>query len=640
VAVSWRNLVVGIATLFTLGSGATLASDNEVVEAYRALQGHLDAERIQPAKSLLDRLRDTPLGAHATMAVLRADIDNVEPERVAQFLARHRDITGRDGFRVAWMRELADRAAWQGLATTYHNERDAHVRCAVVEARRVVGQTRAAIELALELWHVGHRQPQSCNKAFDLLEQTGELTSDRLRARMRLAMAAGHPGIVRAYLDRLPPDEQAIARNWLTVYDDPSRATDLVPAEMGSDAERRTVLVSALRKLARTDARRARNAWDEIQAVHSLPDGSGAIERTIALQAVYDGTDDGTRWLNELPDAYANSIVHAWRVRDALRGPDWPAVRSAIRGMTAEQANKSRWRYWRARALRAMGASSKAKRAFEELTKEFDYHGFLAADAVEAAYPSGDDLPAAEAGRQLEVATRGRLHRALLLHRAGHEAMATSVWRRAVNGFGESADRLAAARIAADHDWPWAAMFASGRGGHYGASRLRFPRGYPELVARASATNDISQRWIQALIRQESAFRNTACSSAGACGLTQLMPATGRWMLQQLGEDTSDLTASLLRPERNIPAGVGYLAYLRKRFDHPVVAIAAYNAGPGNVKRWLTEPVAEPGSPRWVESLTFGETREYTAQVVFNHAVYDLLASGRTKRLAAVMETQ
>jgi soluble lytic murein transglycosylase len=632
-----RRCIASLVLLLGLVSVTTPAVANEAIADYRALRASLDTGDIGTAEARLDDLRGTLLEGHATMAVLRSRLESVDAARVERFLERHNDLTGSDGFKVAWLRELADREAWQRLDATYTGQRDVHVRCAVVEAREALGRTEQAVGLALQLWHVGYRQPGRCNKAFDLLEREGELTSKRLRERMRLAVAAGNTDLARAYLDRLPTDQRGTVEHWLRIYQDPAHAADVNAAELGRKRERASIISSAVRALAYRDPIAAHNVWQRIQNQHSVAEVAPAIERAIALHAVYDGLPEGSEWLLAIPDTYANATVHAWRVRDALRRADWPTVLEAIERMPAEQAAEPRWRYWHARALASTGQDQRADEHFKAIAADFSYYGFLAADAVERNYAPGDELPAPDKDRQARVSERAQPRRGLWLHRAGHEAAAIPVWRAAVNELANPDDRLAAARLAAEADWPWAAMFASGRAGHQGASPLRFPRGHAEVVAAASEAHGIPATWIYALIRQESAFQNTACSSAGACGLTQLMPATGRWMLKRLGHPDGDLRESLARPERNIPAGTAYLAYLRERFDHPAAALAAYNAGPSNVRRWQASEIPV-GTPRWLETLTFGETRDYTMAVLFNRTVYDLLAQDATSRLASLLD--
>lgn len=619
-----------------LALATTPATGNDVITTYRTLHAALDDGDTETARAKVEALQGSLLEGHATMAFLRHRIDAVPADRVRRFLERHADLAGSDDFQVAWLRELADREAWQRLDASYAGQRDVHVRCAVVEAREALGRTDAAVALALDLWHVGYRQPGRCNKAFELLQREGELTPQRLRERMRLAVAAGNTGLARAYLERLPKAQQPTVERWLRIYRAPAQAADLTADQLGTAEERATVIGSALRSLAYREPVAAQDAWQRIRARHPLPQVAGTIERTIALHAVYDGLAVGRDWIAAIPDSEATPAVHAWRVRDALRKPDWPAVLDAINRMPAAQAKEPRWQYWRAKALEASGEGERAARRFKAIADDFSYYGFLAADAIERNYVDGDQLPAPDKPRQDRLGERERLRRALWLHRAGDEAMAIPVWRRAIDELGDRRDRLAAARLAAAADWPWAGMFASGRAGHQGASPLRFPHGYKPLVKAASRAHGVPEPWIYALIRRESAFRNTACSSAGACGLTQLMPATGRWMLKRLGYPEGDLGDSLARPERNIPAGTAYLAYLRERFDHPAAALAAYNAGPSNVRRWQ-DHAAPTGTPRWLETLTFGETRDYTIAVLFNRAVYDLLANDTTSRLATLL---
>ncbi|MAZ02269.1 MAG: lytic murein transglycosylase [Sneathiella sp.] len=129
-----------------------------------------------------------------------------------------------------------------------------------------------------------------------------------------------------------------------------------------------------------------------------------------------------------------------------------------------------------------------------------------------------------------------------------------------------------------------------------------------------------------AITRQESAFASDAISWAGARGLMQLMPGTARAVSRQLKVSYSEprLTAD---PTYNALLGSSYLAGLIEDFNGSyVLAIAAYNAGPSNVRRWLKEW----GDPRagdidmidWIEFIPFSETRNYVQRVIENLQVY------------------
>ncbi|MFN4089486.1 MAG: lytic transglycosylase domain-containing protein, partial [Alphaproteobacteria bacterium] len=130
---------------------------------------------------------------------------------------------------------------------------------------------------------------------------------------------------------------------------------------------------------------------------------------------------------------------------------------------------------------------------------------------------------------------------------------------------------------------------------------------------------------VLAVIRQESAFDTEAVSRAGARGLMQLMPGTAEYMSKRLGVDYS-LRGLTVDPAYNMLLGQSYLAQMMDRFGSKVLAVAAYNAGPGNVDRWL----ARFGDPRsgmvdiidWIESIPFEETQNYVHRVFEAMHVY------------------
>ena len=154
--------------------------------------------------------------------------------------------------------------------------------------------------------------------------------------------------------------------------------------------------------------------------------------------------------------------------------------------------------------------------------------------------------------------------------------------------------------------------------------------GYPFVEFESSGASTVKQQrevpLILALIRQESAFDPRAVSGAGARGMMQLMPATAKRVARATGLPYSR-TRLLDDPQYNIRLGRAYLDSMMSRFDHaPALALAAYNAGPGRVDRW----VRQIGDPRigevdlvdWIEAIPFAETRNYVQRVLESEIVY------------------
>ena len=131
---------------------------------------------------------------------------------------------------------------------------------------------------------------------------------------------------------------------------------------------------------------------------------------------------------------------------------------------------------------------------------------------------------------------------------------------------------------------------------------------------------------MHAIIRQESEFYAGARSSAGALGLMQIMPKTAKYLAGRVGLKY-DKRRMLKDEVYNIRLGTKYVQELLKSFRGSVVlSIAAYNAGPGSVKRWIKSY----GDPRrrgidplvWIEMIPYEETRNYVRRVLSNELVY------------------
>ncbi|MGF7186213.1 soluble lytic murein transglycosylase [Desulfitispora alkaliphila] len=153
-----------------------------------------------------------------------------------------------------------------------------------------------------------------------------------------------------------------------------------------------------------------------------------------------------------------------------------------------------------------------------------------------------------------------------------------------------------------------------------------YPYHYSELVDEWSHQHEIDPMLTLAVIRAESKFNKEARSPKGALGLMQIMPDTGNWIDEQLAVNGVELKQSdLLDPELNIKLGTWYLARLKQQFGNNFnVTLAAYNAGPGNVTRWITEGIWD-GTLTNLDDIPFGETRNYLIRVNRNFYVYENL---------------
>ncbi|MEW6045563.1 MAG: lytic transglycosylase domain-containing protein [Bacillota bacterium] len=167
----------------------------------------------------------------------------------------------------------------------------------------------------------------------------------------------------------------------------------------------------------------------------------------------------------------------------------------------------------------------------------------------------------------------------------------------------------------------------------WGAANIRaigrwlYPVYHRDVIEDWAARRGLDPWLVAAVVRVESNFRPTAVSSRGARGLMQLLPDTARWVAEQAGE--RDFFPDLLFvPEVNVRLGTWYLAELLKEFDgREALALAAYNAGRGNVRRWLAES-AWDGTESALGGVPYRETRKFVARVLRLRRIYRWLYGG------------
>lgn len=296
--------------------------------------------------------------------------------------------------------------------------------------------------------------------------------------------------------------------------------------------------------------------------------------------------------------------------------------------------------YWLGRALASLGDNDGAAVAFRRAAVHHtQYYGLLARyrlgqrDVDIRPLPSGDaSLPQFEA-RQLVRAVR-------LLHANGHDRLAEPLVSRLIYSVTDAGEMLLTARLAqeinAHHLAILMADVANGR--DVALDLFNYPRdGIPSGVRLA----EIDLAAVYAVARQESHFDIDAISSAGARGIMQLMPATAQETAQRLGVSysSSRLTSD---PGYNALLGSTYLGAQLGRYDGSLIlAAAAYNAGAGNVNRWLNtfgDPRSGAVDPVvWIEQIPFTETRNYVQRVVANYMFYRARLGGEQPNIADVL---
>ena len=289
--------------------------------------------------------------------------------------------------------------------------------------------------------------------------------------------------------------------------------------------------------------------------------------------------------------------------------------------------SRARGAYWAGRASERLGHGD-VSRQWYSVAAQYNqtYYGQLAVDKLARAhqiYPSSDHPVSLQ--KQQRFAQNGLVQAAYLLSRAGMTREVDAFLLRILAIGKTQEDIKLLADYAHELKRPAIVIKAAGQAiNDFGLNLV--PYLYPVIPSSYKGARYVENALVHGLIRQESRFDDGVVSPAGARGLMQLMPATAKEVAGKKG--VSHRTAWLTeRPEHNVLLGGAYMQSLLERFGgHYPLAIAAYNAGPNRVARWL----GEFGDPRqgdvdlidWVETIPIYETRNYVQRVLEATYVY------------------
>ncbi len=145
---------------------------------------------------------------------------------------------------------------------------------------------------------------------------------------------------------------------------------------------------------------------------------------------------------------------------------------------------------------------------------------------------------------------------------------------------------------------------------------LRYPLRHEELIVLNADEFSLEPWHVAAVVRCESSFREGATSEAGARGLMQIMPDTGKWISGKFDEKSIYNDDMLYQPETNLKYGCWYLRWLMERYSQDrTLATAAYHAGHGTVDKWLANPEISPDG-KTLANIPYASTRTYVERVL------------------------
>jgi len=536
--------------------------------------------------------------------------------------------------RRQWLASLAERRRWDVFLPRSADLTDPVLICDRLQGRLATGDTDKLAAEALARWNLVQRPPAECATVFAWLHAQGAVTPALQEARARAALAADNPSLAREFVAEVPAERSAPLRQWLQLLDSPRQALSTL-AESPASAVEPEALLAGFTRLANSDCA---SASVLLPALLLRPDMTPLLRdklwRSYALGAAYARQSTAMAAFDRLPAHADDPQVAEWRLRAAIWAGNYAKALDWLNDMPESLATQPRWRYWRARATAAVKGTDSAAPLFAEIAGMRDYYGYLAADRLHQSYnlnvhPSPDD-----ADVQATLAAEPPVIRAHALFDCDLADEAGVEWG-SVLASAPKPVKVQAAHLASRWGWYAETIAMLAQADDWDDVALRYPRPYAPIIADASKLTQVPPDWIWAIIRQESLFRKDAISRADARGLMQMQPATAVAVARR-SHFAVPSRDDLFDPVIAVPLGAAYVRELLDRYGNQLdLSLAAYNAGPVSVARWL--PAQPVDADVWIENIPYTETRGYV-QHIFEHVVaFASVRNAEPPRLSSLM---
>lgn len=581
--------------------------------------------------SLSDGLIDYPLYPLLQFQWLKNNL--AQTDKVLAFLSIYKDTRQATLLKSLWLDYLAKQERWPEFIQYYEANDNTALACQFHWANYQIGRQQQALEAAKLLWPTGESLPKECDNLLLALTLSPVFTADLIWQRFEMALAKDNVALAEYVRRLMTSQDKVIADIWLQVQSNPAliARSDFLAAAQQRQGK---IFAHGVDKLAKSDLEQAINLWDARKQDYNLANQSiQQVERRLAIALAFRRDIRAYYRLQQLGPI--DPEVREWRVRAALFEQNWPHIADALASLTTEEQQDPKWQYWQARARAAIGETAQAQAIYSRVADDRSFYGFLASDTINKPHQLSNK-PVFLVGNELyELAQQPDFKVIQELRLLNKDLEAQRQWWFAIKKLTPQQLQIAA-KLAQQWRWDQVAIMTLVKADYWDDIELRFPVDYLPQVQGNGYKQQLQPAIIMGLMRQESMLDKNAQSAVGARGLMQIMPKTGQQIAHELNEQwLSDM--NLFNADTNLRYGTYYFKKLLNRFNgHFALAIAAYNAGPGNVAKWLPIDKTVPADI-WMETIPFKETRKYVASVLSYAMIYQQRLQSSTLKIKELL---
>ena len=635
-----KKIICAILTV-AVTSGYSLTAD-QISYSKQAL-GALNKKDYKSYYYLKSKLKGTSLYSYLQYKEISSNIKSFEQSTIDRYY--------KDNKNSYWTGKLSDDLAtyyaknhnWKAFKQYYSGSLGVSGQCWNMQAEYELGDKTKALDQYGQLWQNRVYMPSGCNQMQKYWNDSDYKPKDYVvNKAYTLAFANKFDDSLWLLNTYVKNNKDYV--NYITAWRNATKDTNNLDSFISKYHNYRRfdqIFIDISKDLVKKNSNSYAKTWDSLKNKKYLSEKAKQESiSAIATSFARSQSKQAKEWLSRVDKKYLDTIAWEWLLRVDLYNGNFKDYIKTYNELPKSSQQDDAWKYWLAYSYKKIGQESKAKPILEKLTKEpLEYYSFLASDELGKPYNFGNKKPKSLSKSDAkELLNLEPIQQAIDLYQIGQYKDSTSIWKWEIRGKlkkKEITQIKELTALAEDNNMYYAAIFNMAVIGDYSNVDSLFPKAFLNYVDRNVKRFGIDRDLVLSIMRKESLFDVEAGSWAGAKGLMQIKESVAKFIakkykLSLVGDRASGIKTQIFIPENNIALGTANLYFLEKLFKkNTVLGIAAYNAGPGNVAKWLN--TKNVPAPIWIENVPFGQTRHYIRKVLVYMVVYNNFVFGNQK---------
>jgi len=635
-----KYIIAFIIFLLWSHNNITLAQDNnELINLYLNAEYQIKQNKIKHPFEINPKLKKFSLYPYLEYTLIKRNLDFKDRYKVLKFYQKYKDSPVTKALNFYWINHLYKHKKWELILQDYKENKSTLLKCMYVYAMQQVSPDKINKKVIEDLWVYGKSRPKICNPLFDLWLEKNDtnkavLTDELIQKRIEKALESRNLSLARYLNKKLSNSNQYKQDNllYIKIHNNPYLIQKNKLFNVNNKYHKKIIL-NGIKKMYYKNPHKALELLNNLNKKYKFNKKNyNFVKNLIAIRLYQNQAELAEKIYNQIPYKYKSNDLITISIRNSISKNNWENVSVKIENMSDELKNQDTWQYWLAKAYEKNNDLLDCKLIMAKLAKKNNYYGLLAQDYLDITPKLKIYDSNIYKNKINNLENNPNFQRALDFYKLNQYYLARKEWNYASHKIDKN-DLIFAAMLAEKYNWHDRAIITlTIIGKNKGLdpdniNNLLFPLANQKIVNYEADNQNLDPALIYAVTKKESHFMHDVGSYKGAQGLMQLMPRTAKGIAKKL-KDRFDRN-NLKEAKTNIKYGSFYLREMLNMYgNNLVLAAAAYNAGPTNVKRWLEKYNNMPADA-WIEMVPYRETRNYIKNVMSYTAIYQMMLNQR-----------